>query len=321
MILNVVYLLLGLALILFGANALTDGSSAIAKRFNISDLVIGLTIVAFGTSAPELVISVMASMRGSADISLGNIVGSNIFNLSMIVGFTAILVPLKIGTGMLSREIALSILASVVLFVCANDILFDSTAANIVSRGDGLLLLCFFIIFMRYTFAIAHKASNDHEVVQQVKALSFTKASIYIVAGLCALIFGGNIFVDGASGVALGLGVEESVIGLTLVAGGTSLPELATSIVAAYKHNAGMAIGNAIGSCLFNVFFVLGISATINPINILNISNVDLSALIGASLMVWFFGLFFKYRLITRAEGIILVSFYVLYTIYLIHIA
>lgn len=307
---DILLLLGGLVLILLGANGLTDGAASVAKRFNIPSIVIGLTIVAFGTSTPELTVSVSSALKGSTDLAIGNIVGSNIFNTLMIVGFTAIVAPIVITRNTLRKEIPLCILSSVVLLICANDILLDKGTENVLSVTDGLILLCFFIIFIGYTFAIA-SAGNDGE--STIKQLPVWKSVLYILGGLVGLILGGQFFVDGASGIARSLGVSESVIGLTLVAGGTSLPELATSIVAALKKNPEIAIGNAIGSNLFNVFFVLGISASITPMQMGNITNFDLLVLLGSGILLWFFGLFFAKRTITRAEGIILVLCYVAY--------
>jgi len=314
---DILYLIGGLVLILIGANALTDGASAVAKRFKISSLVIGLTIVAFGTSAPELTVSLVSALKGSADIAIGNVVGSNIFNTLMIVGCTAAIVPIAITRGTLAHEIPLCILASLVLSICASDMLLGSGEADIISRSEGLLLLCFFVIFLGYTFAIAKKGAGQEDE-SAIKDMPVWKSALYIVAGLAALVYGGQIFVDGASGIARSLGVSESIIGLTLVAGGTSLPELATSVVAALKKNPEMAIGNVIGSNLFNIFFVLGCSATITPLTIQGITTIDFSVLIASSVLLYLFGLFFRNRTITRWEGIVMIVCYVVYTVYLI---
>lgn len=315
--LDTIFLIGGLVLILLGANGLTDGAAAVAKRFNISDLVIGLTIVAFGTSAPELVISTMAALGGSADMAIGNVVGSNAFNVLMIIGVTAMVLPIKVGEGILSKEIPLVILASFVLAVCANDILLDGGSSNVISRIDGLVLLGFFLIFMRYTFAIARNGGDEAEG-EKIKEMPIWKSALFILGGLAGLIYGGQLFVDGASGIASSLGVSESIIGLTIVAGGTSLPELATSVTAALKKNSGIAIGNVIGSNLYNVFFVLGCSATISPLPMGGINNVDMAVLIGSAILFWLVGWFFKKRTITRVEGALLVICYVAYTAYLI---
>lgn len=314
---HILMLIGGLVLILWGANGLTDGASALAKRFNISDLVIGLTIVAFGTSAPELVVSITSSFHGSAGLAIGNVVGSNLFNILMIVGCTALACPIVIGKGTLTKEIPLVILSSFALFFMANDILLDKGTENVINRSDGLTLLCFFAIFMGYTFAIAHNNVSEEDKAKVVE-MPIWKSLLFIVAGLAALVFGGNLFVEGASGIARALGVSDAVIGLTLVAGGTSLPELATSVIAAIKKNPGIAIGNVIGSNLFNIFLVLGCSATILPLPLGNITNIDLTVLIGASILFWITGWYFKKRTITRWEGGIMVVCYVLYTAFLI---
>jgi len=308
----------GLVLILLGASGLTDGAASVAKRFHISDLVIGLTIVAFGTSAPELVISVLSAIQGSSEMAIGNVVGSNIFNVLMIIGCTALVRPIQVGQGTMSKEIPLVILSALTLTFFANDRFLDGENINVISRIDGLVLLCFFLIFMRYTFAIAHNGNENGSEEQKVKVLPNWKSTLYIIGGLAGLIFGGQLFVDGASGIARSLGVSESVIGLTLVAGGTSLPELATSVTAALKKNPGIAIGNVIGSNLFNIFFVLGCSASISPLPMGNINNIDMAVLIGSSVLFWLVGWFFKKRTITRIEGILMVLCYIVYTTFLI---
>ena len=315
--LDVVFLVGGLALILLGANGLTDGAAAVAKRFQISDLVIGLTIVAFGTSAPELVISVMSALSGSADMAIGNVVGSNLFNALAIIGVTAMVMPIKVGEGTLSKEIPLVVLASVVLAFMGNDMLLDNGEANVISRIDGLVLLAFFMIFLRYTFAIARNGSEEAEG-EEIKEMPMWKSVLFIVGGLAGLVYGGQLFVDGASGIAASLGVSESTIGLTIVAGGTSLPELATSVTAALKKNPGIAIGNVIGSNLFNIFLVLGCSATISPLPMGGINNIDILALVGSAVLFWIVGWFFKKRTITRSEGALLTACYIAYTVFLI---
>lgn len=323
---NILLLIGGLILILLGANGLTDGAASIAKRFHIPSIVIGLTIVAFGTSAPELTVSVASALKGSADISIGNVVGSNLFNTLMIVGCTALVAPIVITRNTLRKEIPLCILSSFVLFVCANDILLNQSADNRIDRGDGLLLLCFFAIFMGYTFAIAFSKptaeekpeGHQAEAEEEIQTFSWWKSALYTIGGLAALIYGGQFFVNGAIGIARGMGVSESIIGLTLVAGGTSLPELATSIVAALKKNPEIAIGNVIGSNLFNIFFVLGCSASITPLRVNGITNLDLLVLIGSCILLWLFGLFFAKRTITRVEGSIMALCYIAYTVFLI---
>ena len=314
--LDIVFLLGGMALILLGANGLTDGSSSVAKRFGISDLVIGLTIVAFGTSAPELMVSLVSSIKGSAQLAIGNVVGSNIFNILMIVGLTAVVMPIKVQKNTITNEIPLVLLSSLALVACASDIVLDGGVGNVIGRGDGILLLLFFAIFMRYTFSIAK--SSGEESGEQIKLMPIWKSLLFIVLGLAGLIVGGQLFVDGASGITRSLGVSESVIGLTLVAGGTSLPELATSVVAAVKKKPGIAIGNVIGSNLFNIFLVLGASATVSPLPLGNIGISDMLMLVVSSVLFWAAGWFFKDKTITRVEGAIMVALYVGYIWWLI---
>ena len=324
---NILLLIGGLILILLGANGLTDGAASVAKRFRIPPIVIGLTIVAFGTSAPELTVSISSALKGSADIAIGNVVGSNIFNTLMIVGCTALFAPIVITRNTLRKEIPLCILSSIVLLICANDVFLDKAPENILNRVDSLLLRCFFVIFMGYTFAIDSKPVTmeqqaEHPVIEEeteIKSLPWWQSILYIIGGLAALIYGGQLFVDGATGIARNLGVSESIIGLTLVAGGTSLPELATSIVAALKKNPEIAIGNVIGSNLFNIFFVLGCSASITPLHLSGITNFDLLTLVGSGILLWLFGLFFAKRTITRIEGGIMILCYVAYTVVLIY--
>ncbi len=314
-----ILLLGGLALILFGANILTDGAAALAKRFNISDLVIGLTIVAFGTSAPELVISVISAIKDSSELALGNVIGSNIFNILMIVGCTALIMPLTVGQSTQKKEIPLVILSSLVLWFCSSDMLFDGASSNLVSRTDGMLLLGFFLIFMYYTFSIAKSSQPGQDADSgSVKEMKLWKSIIWIIGGLAGLIFGGQGFVDGASEIAASFGVSESVIGLTIVAAGTSLPELATSVIAALKKKPAMAIGNVVGSSLFNVFFIVGVSATIRPLKVGAISSVDFGMLIGAAVLLWIFSAAVGKSKVSRIEGGVMVACFIGYTIWLV---
>lgn len=314
---DIVYLIAGLVLILVGANALTDGATSVAARLKVSPIVIGLTVVAFGTSMPEFTVSLTSALKGSSDIAIGNVVGSNIFNTLMIVGVTSLFVPIAVSKGTLRYEIPMALLSSVVLLFCAADVMISGEARNVVSRGDGLVLLCFFLIFMSYTFAVAR--NGDAGEAEEVNVMPMWRSLLYILAGLAGLVFGGNLFVDGASGIARSFGVSESVIGLTLVAGGTSLPELATSVVAAMKKNPEIAIGNVIGSNLFNVFFVLGASAAITPMNVTGITDLDFIVLVLSSLLLLLFAKFYRVRTVTRLEGALLVLCYVCYTAWLIY--
>ena len=307
---DIFWLVLGLGLILGGAGFLTDGSSAIARRFGISDLIIGLTVVAFGTSAPELVISVIAASQGSAPLAVGNVVGSNIFNILAIIGFTALVRPIVVKKSVMTTEIPMVILSSLILLVLGYASVLDGTK-NMVSRVNGVFLLIFFALFMRYTFADPAEPTGG-------VGLPIWRSVLYVIGGLTALIWGGSKFVDGASAIAHSLGVSDAVIGLTIVAMGTSLPELATSIVAAVKNHAALAVGNVIGSNIFNVLFVLGTSAVVHPLPFDGIGHTDLWVLMVASVLFFVFGWFFHRREITRAEGAVLALGYVAYTAYLV---
>lgn len=316
MLMNIVWLLVGLVLILIGANALTDGASSIARRMGISELVVGLTVVAFGTSAPELAISVISAINHNAGLAIGNVVGSNIFNILVIIGITAMVKPIRVTRSVMSLEIPMVILSSLILLVLGNSALINGSGVNEVSRVAGIFLLVFFLLFMRYTFASAKQpelASGTTPKEEPKSEMPMWRALLYVVAGLAALVWGGDRFVEGASGLALSFGVSEAVIGLTIVAAGTSLPELATSVVAAVKGKSDLAIGNVIGSNIFNVLMVLGLSATITPLPFGSIGNLDLLTLMGASVLFFLFGWLFKERTITRVEGAVLAACYVGY--------
>lgn len=317
--LDVIFLILGLVLIIWGANALTDGSSAIAKRFGLSDLVIGLTVVAMGTSTPELVISMMSAISGSADLAIGNVVGSNTFNVLVIIGITAIVKPIIIEKSIMTNEIPLVILSAVALLAIGCGVVLDpGSGAAYVTRVHGILLLLFFCIFMRYVFAQSKKTDSSASDATQIKQMGIFKALVYVVLGLAGLVIGGDRFVAGASGIALNMGVSEAVVGLTIVSAGTSLPELATSIVAAVKGRPGMAVGNVVGSNIFNIFLVLGLTATIRPLPFGNITIYDLSVMTAACISFWVFGWFFRTRTITRGEGAIMAAAYIAYVVSLI---
>ena len=303
MILNILLLIIGLALVVGGANFLTDGAASIAKRFRLSDLVIGLTVLAFGTSAPELTVSLMAALKGSADIAIGNVIGSNIFNILAIVGITALIMPLTMSNSTIRIEIPLTILSSAVLFFMANDRLFDMAGENVITRTEGFVLLAFFLIFLFYTFNM----SKGEESPGQVRQFALPLSIIMVIGGLVALVFGGDLFVDNAAMLAGRMGVSESVVAITIVAGGTSLPELVTTLVAAIKKRPGMAIGN-----------ILGVSSSISPIRIQGITVVDYGIFILSAILLYVFGLFFGDKTIKRFEGSILLSLFICYTVYLL---
>lgn len=321
MILDIIYLIAGLVLILTGANALTDGASAIARRIGISDLVVGLTVVAFGTSAPELVISVMSAANGNAGMAIGNVVGSNIFNILAIIGITAMVRPIVIERTVMTREVPMVLISSVVLLILGNTSLLDGAEAPAVTRADGLLLLIFFGLFIWYTFATAKSAAPDEPAGVNASAkgqMKPLKSILWVVGGLAMLVIGGDRFVAGASGIASMMGISDAVIGLTIAAAGSSLPELATSIVAARKGQTSLAVGNVIGSNIFNIFFVLGATATIHPVAFGTIGNIDLLTLTGASALFLCCGWLIGRRTITRAEGAIFTLSYIAYISYLV---
>lgn len=313
MVLSILSFIAGIVLVLLGADWLTKGASALARRFNISELVIGLTIVALGTSLPELVISTGAAIKGSSGIALGNVIGSNIFNSMLILGVAALITPIRFNARMLSREIPFNLLASVVLVLLSGSMLVGGAQGEHITRYGGLLLLCFLAVFIRYTFSIP--ADGEEE---KVAPLSVGKVVLFIVAGLAALIFGGNIFVDGASDIARALGLSDAVIGITIVSAGSSLPELAVSVNAARKGSVGIALGNVLGSNILNIFFILGTAATITPIALDGFSCIDFYVLIASSLLIYLVSRFGGKAVITRFEGLLLVAGYVAYTTYLI---
>ena len=321
MFLDILLFILGIVLIIAGANYLTEGASVLARRFGVSPLVVGLTIVAFGTSSPELIVSLMSALKGNSDIAMGNVVGSNIFNVLVIGGITALVTPITITRSTIRREIPLMILACLVLSVMALDRVFAGTGAteNILSRSEGIVLLCFFLIFLTYTFAIAKGDPSDpHTAPAPTKHYPLWLLVVFIIGGLGGLVLGGELFVDAASSIARTLGMSEGFIGLTIVAAGTSLPELATSVAAALKKEPEIAVGNIVGSNIFNVFFILGTTATITPIHIGGVSTLDFTMMSFAALLLYVFAVLFGQRVIKRAEGAVLFLCFVLYTAYLI---
>lgn len=315
--LDIILLLAGFVLLIFGADKLVEGASALAKRFGIPNIVIGLTIVAFGTSAPEFVVNFFASINNNTDMVLGNVLGSNIFNVLGILGVCAIIYPLKVKSGTTWIEIPLSFLSAILLLVISSDIWLDGTTINIIGRSEGFVLLSFFIIFLVYNLQIA-KADNEPEIVQ-TQNFTITKSILFVVGGLIGLIVGGRLIVTGAVNIATMFGISERIIGLTIVSIGTSLPELATSLVAVRKKKVDIAIGNVVGSNIFNVFFILGTSTVINSVPVLDNSIIDILTNIGASFLLFIFLFTGKGRRLERWEGVILVSLYVAYMIFLLN--
>lgn len=311
MILDIVRLIGGLALILYGANWLTDGASAIARRLGVSDLVVGLTIVALGTSTPELVISVLAAVGGNAPMAVGNVVGSNIFNVLAIIGIVAIVKPIPICRSVMGEQLPWVLLTAAIVVATGLSPWLDGTPA-VVSRVEGIILLLLLVMFMRRTLLSARENPGS-EAGGNTRQRKVWLACLMIAGGLGALIFGGDIFVDGASAIASLMGVSDAVIGLTIVAAGTSLPELATSVVAARKGSPDMAVGNVIGSCVLNIVLILGTAATITTLSFGGVGPLDMAVLGLSALLFWLTARYGGTRIITRLEGVLLFAVYVGY--------
>lgn len=304
MLLNALWIVVGVVLVLWGADRLTEGAVAVAERLRVPQIVIGLTIVALGTSMPELCVCVVSALKGTPDLAVGNVVGSNIFNALLIVGVAALVAPMTILRSTVFKDVPCALVASVVLLMmCQND--------WVITRLDGAILFVFFLVFMRLTIKGATSAQPAPQEAEEKEASAGKQpmkgwlAGLWMVVGLAALIGGSNLFVGGATEVARALNVSDAVIGLTIVAGGTSLPELATSVVAAKKGNSGIAIGNVLGSNVLNILFILGLTGMISPMHIEGITNVDLYMMLVSTIMIWFFS-FTKYT-IERWEGAVLV--------------
>ncbi len=300
----------GFVFLVYGANWLVDGAASIAKKHNISHVVTGMTIVALGTSAPELVVNLVASFRGTADVAFGNILGSNISNIFLILGISALIFPLAVNKNTFLKEIPFALLGAVLIGILANDLLLGD-GTSIVRRSDGLVLMIFFGLFMVYAIGIAKK--KDLIEVPAIKEFPLGMALIMILAGMLALVAGGRWIVQGAVEIAGRFGMSEAVISLTIVALGTSLPELATCVVAALKRNADMVIGNILGSNIFNVFFVLGVSAVIKPLPFNKTLNFDILGGILAVVILWLFILSSRQKTLKRWHGGVLLAFYVAY--------
>jgi cation:H+ antiporter len=306
----------GFFLLIYGANVLVDSASSLAKRYNIPNIVIGLTIVAFGTSAPELVVNVFSAAEGNTSLALGNVIGSNIFNVAAILGISAIIYPLVVKSNTTWIEVPLAFLAALLVIIIANDSLIDRSPVSFISRTDGIILLLFFVIFLAYNFQLIGKGDFSEDI--QVKNMKPGKAVLLILAGLALLVAGGRMIVYSAVELATLWGMPERIIGLTIVAAGTSLPELATSVVAARKKNTDIAVGNIVGSNIFNIFFILGLTAVIEPIPFQAAAQVDLLANLALSLLLFAFIFKGKGRRLEKWEGIIFIFFYLGYIAFLI---
>jgi len=308
--------IIGFVLLIKGADLLVDGSASIAKKLKIPSIVIGLTIVAFGTSAPEFIVNIFASAQGNSEIAIGNILGSNIANILLILGISAIIYPITAKKNTVLKEIPLNLLAAIVLGLMANDMIIDGAGFSGITRIDGFILLSFFIIFLYYTFGITK--SDKNIVEEEIKIFSYSKAVIFIILGLAGLVIGGKWIVDGAVKIAEFFNISQSLIGLTIVAIGTSLPELATSAIAAYKKQSDIAIGNVVGSNIFNIFWILGASAIIRPLPFNISSNADIAMTIFASIVLFLVMFVGKKRVIERWQGVFMVTTYVGYVVFLV---
>jgi cation:H+ antiporter len=310
------FLIVGLILLIFSANVMVMGASSIAKKFNIPNLVIGLTVVSFGTSFPELIVNILASYSGKGDLAIGNVVGSGIVNVFLVLGVAALVKPLAVHHFSVKYEIPYSVLAFLVLFVLANDALIDGTSQSVLSLSDGFVLISFFIIFIYYTFIVSKHGNQDEGY--DVKVFAGWKSISFVFIGILGLYFGGELIVTNATEIALNLGVSEAIVGVLIVAAGTSLPELATSAVAAYKGNADMAVGNVVGSNIFNVFFVLSVSTFIRPVAFNPLMNRDVVVALFASFLLFVFVFTRKGRQIDRVEGGAFLLFYFAFVAWLL---
>ena len=316
MLLNALLIIVGIVLVLKGADLLTKGGADLARRMNVPELVVGLTIVAAGTSAPELFVSLVSALKGTPDLAVGNVVGSNIMNTLVIVGVTAMVAPMAISRQTVFKDMPFTVGASALLMVVALDGVHSlSLWGNTISRLDGVLLLLGFVAFMYYTFSMARK--GEAEAVATKQPVSAWLCVVLMLVGLAMLVAGSELFVQSASSLAAALGVSESVIGLTIVAGGTSLPELATSIVAARKGQSAMAIGNVIGSNVFNILLILGLTATVCPMQIGGITMVDMAMMVVSVVVLWFFS--YTKLTVARWEGAVLTAAYLAYLGWLLY--
>lgn len=316
MTLQILMLLAGLALILFGANWLVDGSSSIAKRFGISEFVIGLTIVGIGTSSPEMVVSFMSSLQGKADMAIGNIVGSNIFNTLMILGITALVAPMAITKNNLKRDIPLNIVVTVLLIILGMNFTLFGKGQDQISRLDGAILLAVFVWYLWTSFKSDQgDASDEGEGIKEYKT---GLSVIMIAAGLAGLIFGGRLFVNSATELAKMFGVSDKFIAITVMAAGTSMPELATCVVAALKGRGQLALGNVLGSNISNILLILGGASLIAPLSFNGMTPVDLGLVLISAIIIFASAFMFKKREIDRYEGVIFLLLEIGYMWYLI---
>ena len=313
MILSIFQLVVGFLLLVKGADFFVDGASSVAKKFRIPAFVIGLTIVAFGTSAPELAVSITAALKGSNDIAIGNVVGSNIFNTLVVLGASAAITPIAVEKGMIKKDYPLSIFAAVLLGFLAMDTVFFKKDTMSLGRMDGIILLIAFAGFMVMTVKAGMEGRTDED---ETEVMPILKSIIFIVGGLAAIVYGGDMSVEGAKEIARFFGLSEAIIGLTIVAIGTSLPELVTSVIAAKKGESDIAVGTVIGSNIFNIFLILGVSSSILPMNVSGTYLYDIGMLIAVMLLTYL--PIAKTKKVSRGMGVAMILVYVAYTVYLI---
>ena len=327
-LLNIGLIIIGVVLVIWGADRLTEGASSLARGMRVPEIVIGLTIVAAGTSAPELFVSLVSALKGTSDLAVGNVIGSNVFNTLLIVGCSAAVAPIAVAPNTVKKDIPFAIVASLMFFIlCFDDMSSPHLWGNEITRQDGLILLVGFLAFMFYTFRMAINSGElklreeelGVEPVKEPRDYSHLWRNLaWIVIGLVCLIGGSNLFVDAATYVAHRFGIRQSIVGLTIVAGGTSLPELATSIVAAYKGRSAIAIGNVIGSNVFNILLIVGVTAVIHPLRIMGITIVDLMVMLISIGLMWLFAITKYY--VSRREGWLLILSFVAYMGWLIYL-
>ena len=327
-LLNIGFIIIGVALVIWGADRLTEGASSLARGMRVPEIVIGLTIVAAGTSAPELFVSLVSALKGTSDLAVGNVIGSNVFNTLLIVGCSAAVAPIAVAPNTVKKDIPFAIVASLMFCIlCFDDMSSPHLWGNEITRQDGLILLVGFLAFMFYTFRMAINSGElklreeelGVEPVKEPRDYSHLWRNLaWIVIGLVCLIGGSNLFVDAATYVAHRFGIRQSIVGLTIVAGGTSLPELATSIVAAYKGRSAIAIGNVIGSNVFNILLIVGVTAVIHPLRIMGITIVDLMVMLISIGLMWLFAITKYY--VSRREGWLLILSFVAYMGWLIYL-
>lgn len=318
MILQIVILILGLLMVVLGANVLIEGSSSIARKLSVSEFVIGFTIVGFGTSLPELVVSVTGALQNNSDVAIGNVVGSNIFNVLFILALTSLLSPIAITRTNRKRDIPIVIIATFLLIVMGmSKTLFGLGAMDGLSRIEGVIFLVLFLLYIIYSFVSDKRGESDEDAQEVKKPYPIWMAIIMVIAGLACLIFGGRFFVNSAVAIARMLNVSDKFIAVTILAIGTSLPELATNIVALTKHRSQMALGNILGSNVFNIMFILGVSAVISPMSFAGMNLVDMGALAFSSLIILFGVYLGKRNVLDRFDGAIMMLTYIAYMVWL----